>query len=173
MTKKKKTHVKRNIIVIVLCIVFLIIGYFGTLYLDQNKNKGDVNLAVTFDDTKTYVIPNTSKLSKEEALIEWPYIINLDNKGEAKGLYQIIIHDIDTSTIKREDLEYCLLLNDKEIISSNLKDIKDNVLYTGNINGLEKQVYKLYIWVTNDIEKDNTYEYSLEFKTIKAGGPGF
>ena len=174
MAKKKKSHIKRDIIVIIICVVFLVIGYFGTLFIDQNRNKGNVNLTVTFDDTKTYIIPVTSKLSKEEALKEWPYIINLENSGDAKGLYQIIINDIDTSTIKRDVLEYALFFNDKEIINGKLKDLKDNILYTGSINGKEKQEYKLYIWACDDIEDtEGKYEYSLEFKTIKAGGPGF
>ena len=177
MAKKKKSNLKRNIIVIILCIVCMALGYFGTLLIDKAKKGGTVDVTVTFDDNESYVIPNTSKLTKEEALKEWPYIINLENKGDAKGIYQIRIKELDNNNIKRDDLEYVLLLNDKEVVSNKLTNIKDDVLYTYEINGSEKQNYKLYIWVNNELDDKEDeklhYEYSLEFKTIKAFGPGF
>ncbi len=177
MAKKKKNNLKRNIIIIILCIVCGVVGYFGTLMIDKAKKGGTVDVTVTFDDNESYIIPNTSKLTKEEALKEWPYIINLENKGNAKGIYQIKIKDIDNNNIKREDLEYTLLLNDKEVVSDKLANIKDDVLYTSEINGNEKQNYKLYVWVINELDNKEDdklhYEYSLEFNTIKTFGPGF
>ena len=63
------------------------------------------------------------------------------------------------------------------MVSNKLTNIKDDVLYTYEINGSEKQNYKLYIWVNNELDNKEDeklhYEYSLEFKTIKAFGPGF
>ena len=109
----------------------------------------------------------------ESALKEWPYIMNVENTGSGKGLYQIIITDTSKSTIKRENLEYSLYLDDKEITTGKLSDIKDNVLYTGEIEGNKKQTYKLYIWVISDVDKEDTYEYKIEFNTIRSGGPGF
>ena len=166
---------KKIIGVILLCALIGVGTYFGTLYLDKLKNKGDVNVTVTFDDTETFKLETIKKMNKEEALKEWPYIMNVENTGEAKGLYQIIITDIETSTIPRDKLEYVLKLDDEEVTSGSLKDVKDNILYTGEIEGNTKQNYKLYIWVIVDAfnyEEDN-YEYKLEFNTIKAGGPGF
>ena len=99
-----------------------------------------------------------------------------DNESVVNLLNEVIndvTTDIDTSTIKRDTLDYSLYLEDKEIKSGKLGDIKDNVLYTGEIEGKSKQKYKLYIWVTKEIDEKSVYEYKLEFNTIKTGGPGF
>ncbi len=164
---------KKIIGVILLCILFGVGAYYGTLYLDSLKKTGSVNVTVTFDDTETFKIESIVKMDKETALKEWPYIMEVENSGTGKGLYQIIITDVLTSTIKRDVLDYSLYLEDKEVVSGKLKDIKDNILYTGEIEGKTKQKYKLYIWVTSEVEKEANYEYKLEFNTIKAGGPGF
>jgi hypothetical protein len=164
---------KKIIGVILLCLVMGVVAYYGTLYIDNLRKGGDVNVTVTFDDTETYVIPSIEKMDKEKALKEWPYMMDVENTGSGKGLYQIIITDKETSTIKRDKLDYLLYLNDKEIKSGKLKDIKDNILYTGEIEGKTKQRYKLYIWVNSEVEKESVYEYKLEFNTIKTGGPGF
>lgn len=164
---------KKIIGVILLCILFGVGAYFGTLYLDNLKKGGDVNITVTFDDTETFTLETIKKMDKEQALKEWPYIMEIDNTGSGKGLYQIIITDMEKSTIKRDNLDYALYLEDKEIVSGKLSNIKDNVLYEGEINGKTKQKYKLYIWVTSEETKDDVYEYKLEFNTIKSGGPGF
>ena len=164
---------KRIIGVILLCAIIGVAAYFGTLYMDKLKKGGEVNVTVTFDDTETFKIESTLKMDKEKALKEWPYIMEVENSGSGKGLYQIIITDEKTSTIKRDKLSYSLYLDDKEVTEGKLEDIKDNILYTGEIEGKTKQKYKLYIWVTSDVEKDSVYEYKLEFNTIKAGGPGF
>ena len=164
---------KRIIGVIILCGIVGVGAYFGTLYMDKLRKGGEVNVEVTFDDTETYTIPSIDKMDKDKALKEWPYIMEVNNSGSGKGLYQIIITDEDKSTIKRDSLEYSLYLEDKEVTSGKLNEIKDNVLYTGEIEGNTKQKYKLYIWVTSEVEKDSIYEYKLEFNTIKSGGPGF
>ncbi len=164
---------KKIIGVILLCLIIGVVAYFGTLYLDNLRKGGDVSVTVTFDDTEAYTIPSIEKMNKESALKEWPYMMEVNNTGSGKGLYQIIITDEKTSTIKRDKLEYLLYLDDKEIKSGKLNDIKDNILYTGEINGKTKQKYKLYIWVVSEVEKDSVYEYKLEFNTIKSGGPGF
>lgn len=164
---------KKIIGVILLCLVIGVVSYFATLYLDNLRRGGDVNVTVTFDDTDTYIIPSTEKMNKESALKEWPYMMEVENTGSGKGLYQIIITDEEKSTIKRDKLDYLLYLNDKEVSSGKLKDIKDNILYTGEIEGKTKQKYKLYIWVNSEVEKESVYEYKLKFNTIKSGGPGF
>lgn len=164
---------KKIIGVVFLCLIIGVLSYFGTLYLDKLKQGGEVKVIVTFDDSDTYVIPNIKKMDKKEALDEWPYIMEVANDGSGKALYQIIITDVEKTTIKRENLEYSLYLDDKEVTSGNLSNIKNNVLYTGEIGGNTKQKYKLYIWVTSDVDEKDTYEYKLEFNTIKSGGPGF
>ena len=164
---------KKIISVILLCGIIGVGAYFGTLYLDKLKKGGEVNMTVTFDDTESYVIPSVKKMTKEEALKEWPYIMNVENTGSGKGLYQIIITDLKTSTLKRDSLEYTLKLDDKEIQNGKLSDVKDNVLYAGDIEGKTKHNFKLYIWVTKEVDEKSVYEYKLEFNTIKSGGPGF
>ena len=99
---------KRIIGVIFLCAIVGVGAYFGTLYMDKLRKGGEVNIEVTFDDTESYVIPSVKKMTKEEALKEWPYIMEADNTGSGKGLYQIIITDLETSTLKRDSLEYSL-----------------------------------------------------------------
>ena len=164
---------KKIVGVIFLCLLIGVVAYFGTYYLDKLRKGGDVNVTVTFDDTESYIIPSTIKMDKEKALLEWPYIMEVNNTGSGKGLYQIIITDIENSTIERKKLSYSLHLDDKEVTTGVLSDIKDNVLYEGEITGNTKQKYKLYIWVNSDVDEEDTYEYKLEFNTIKSGGPGF
>ena len=164
---------KRIIGVILLCGIIGVVAYFGTFYLDKLKKGGDVNVTVTFDDHESFMIESIEKMDKEKALKEWPYIMEVENSGSGKGLYQIIITDTKKATIKRDNLEYSLYLNDTEVVDGKLNDIKDNILYTGEIEGKTKQKFKLYIWVTKEVEKESIYEYKLEFNTIKTGGPGF
>ena len=163
---------KKVLITIVLCIVFGVIGYFGTLKLDELRKDGDVSLNVVFEDNKEYEIPSIKVMKKEEALKEWPYIIHLDNKGKGTGLYQIILSEQENS-IQRDNLDYVLLCDDKEVASGHLNEIKNNVLYQGEIKGETKKDYKLYIWVIKEVEENSKFVYQLEFNTIKAGGPGF
>lgn len=170
---KKAKSMVRIIVVIILCAIFGVGAYFGTLAIDNLSRGGDVKMTVTFDDTETYIMPNNKKLDKSEALKEWPYIMEVKNDGNGKALYQIIIEDVKENTIKRDSLEYVLMLNDKEITSGKLKDIKENILYTGEIDGKTSQKYKLYIWSTEEFKDDDKYEYKLTFNTIKYGGPGF
>lgn len=167
---------KRKILIIILsialCVVSGVLAYFISLKIDMAKKGGNVDLKVTFDDTETYVIPSIKKMEKEMALKEWPYKITLNNSGTAKCLYQILIEDVSES-IKRDDLDYALYLDEKEIKEGHLKDIKDNLLYTYEINANTTQKYDLYIWSSVDQKEDSKYEYKLSFNAIKDGGPGF
>lgn len=171
--KKGKKKVLNIISTIVLCIVLGIVAYFGSLAYDKAKKGGDVKVIVTFDDTETYVIPSTKKMTKEEALLEWPYIMEVKNEGNAKGLYQIKISDTEKSLISRKDLDYVLLLDDKEVTSGNLDTLKNDILYTYEIEGNQTQKYKLYIWSNALVDEEALYEYKLNFIVIKTGGPGF
>ena len=165
---KKKTV----FITIIMCIISCILTYFISLKIDMLRKGGNVNVKVTFDDTETYIIPNIKKMTKEEALKEWPYKITVNNSGDAKGLYQILIEDISDS-IKREDLDYVLILDGKEVQEGNLSQIKNNILYTYEIDSNITQKYDLYIWAIKDEKEESSYEYKLTFNTIKSGGPGF
>lgn len=167
-----KSKIKFIIISIILCLLSGVLAYFITLKIDMIRKGGNVDIKVTFDDTETYVIPSTKKMTKEEALKEWPYKLEVLNNGNAKGLYQIIITDVSDS-IKREDLDYVLMLDEKEVSSGTLSNIKNNVLYTYEIDKNSKQKYDLYIWCTENQDEKSTFEYKLTFNAIKDGGPGF
>lgn len=180
--KKKKKNVRKMIVItlitIVLCAIFGIATYYITLGIDKARKGGEVNVTVTFDDTESYVIPTTKKLTEEEALEEWPYIFKVENTGNAKGLYQIHIKDLEDSNISRDVLEYKLYKDDVKVSFGKLADLKEDLLYTYEIEGDTKQEYKLYIWVVEEEEKEKDseepkYEYKLEFTVIKDGGPGF
>ena len=172
--KKKKKFVFVKIILVLILMGIVGVGtYYGTLYLDNQKKGGDVKMTVTFDDTESYVIPNTKKLDEELAKQEWPYMMEVKNEGDGTGLYQIIITDIEKSTIKRDNLMYLLILDDVEVSRGKLSSITSDILYQGMITGNTTQKYKLYIWSTVEPEEDAYYEYKLAFNTIKEGGPGF
>ena len=160
------------IVTILLCVLSGILAYFISLKIDMLRKGGNVDIKVVFDDTETYIIPSVKKLTKEEALKEWPYKLKINNSGSAKGLYQILIEDISNS-IPRDDLEYALFQDEKEVQSGSLSKIKDNILYTYEIDGGKEQKYDLYIWCTNDHKDEDKYEYKLTFNVIKDGGPGF
>ena len=164
--------IKIILLTIVLCLLSGAIAYYVTLQIDKYRKGGNVDVKVTFDDTETYVIPSIQKMSKEEALKEWPYKVTVVNSGNAKGLYQIIIEDVSNS-IQRDDLDYALFIDEKEVSSGNLKKIKDNILYTYEISANETQKYDLYIWCVKDQKEESKYEYKLTFNVIKDGGPGF
>lgn len=177
--KKNKIGKKilKIVLVIILSLVMGVIAYKGSFYLDKIfKYYGKTEIKVTFDDTKSYVIPNVSNSNKEEALETWPYMFTIENEGNRRGLYQIIIKDMETSTIDRTNLHYVLMLDEKEVQEGTLSSITNDILYTGDINKDSSQRYKLYIWVTdqetND-EKEDIYEYQLSLNAIKEGGPGF
>ena len=141
--------------------------------MDKLKKGGEVNVSVTYEDVEEFTLENNKKLEKEEALKEWPYIFHVENTGNAKGLYQIKIIDLDGNTIKRDDLSFVFMMNDKEIKSGKLNELKDDILYNGEIDGNLKQDFKLYIWSNKDYEKEDIYKYKLDIVVIKTGGPGF
>lgn len=171
----KKNKIGKTILIIFLSLIIVGVSYIGSFYLDKiYKYYGNVSIKVTFDDTKTYVIPDSIKSTKEKALTTWPYMFTIENSGDRKGLYEIIIKDIDTSTIKRNDLKYILFLDDKEIKEDFLSNVKNDVLYTHAINKNSTQRYKLYIYsISDNTLKDDIYEYQLSLNAIKDGGPGF
>ena len=164
---------KLIIIGVILGILSGVIGYFGTLYLDKLRKGGEVNVSVTYEDVEEFKLENNKKLNKDEALKEWPYIFHMENSGDAKGLYQIKIIDSSDNTIKREDLSFVLMLDDKEIKSGKLNELKEDILYTSEIESSIKQDFKLYIWSNKDYQEEDIYKYKLDIVVIKTGGPGF
>ena len=170
--KNKKKKVKLGIMVIFICIISGLLGYFVTLKIDEARKGGNIKVKFTLADTETYSLSNTNILSYEDALKEWPYIFYIENEEKGHGEYQILIKDI-SGNLTRNDLEYTLFLDEKEVAKGKLKDIKNNSLFHDKIAGNKKIEGKLYIWNASCSEDDLSYEYKLDLEVIKSGGPGF
>ena len=155
--------VKRIIYVLVLLGVGALVTY-GSYYYSKKYVK-DAEVKVVFEDSKSYVIPEVSELSEEEALKQWPYIMHFENTGKREAKFDLVIKDVD-GDIKRDNLSYILLLNDKKVIDGELSKIKNNVIYSGSIKAKEKQDYKLYVWVNKKVE-GTKYEYSISLNFTK------
>lgn len=136
------------------------ISYIFTFYLEKN-NFQDVNLLVTFEDTEVFSLENLKKLEKEAALETYPYIFQIENKGKSSVDYEIKIIDKEITNLERKQLNYVLYLNNEEIKSGNLGELKDNLLYNTKINKKKTDIYKLYIYLNEDLE-DITYKYQLQ-----------
>ena len=100
-------------------IKLIIIGAFGVLvgflsYKISNKLVGNVDIKIIFDDSKTFTLENVNKLTKEEALKNWPYIFKLENTSSRDADYQLIISDV-SGNIKRDSLSYVLVRDDQEL----------------------------------------------------------
>lgn len=137
---------------------------FASFYISKKYVKS-AEVVVTFEDSESYIIPEVTELSEDEALKLWPYIMHLENKGEREASFNLVIKDVD-GDIKRDNLSYALMNNDKKLISGKLKDIKNNILYEGEINKKEKLDYKLYVWVNKKTE-GTKYEYSIKLEFDK------
>ena len=59
-----KNKIVKSLLVILICVGFCVASYFVTLKMDRMKRGEDVDITVTFEDSETYVIPNTKKLDK-------------------------------------------------------------------------------------------------------------
>lgn len=135
------------------------ISYVFTFYLEKEKFN-NINLEITFEDTKEFSLENTKLLTYEETLQTYPYIFEVLNKGKSLVNYQIKIKDEETN-ITRNDLEYILFLNDKEVKKGNLSELDSDILYENKIKNKKKDTYKLYVYLNKEID-EVIYKYSLE-----------
>ncbi len=147
----------------IILVVFLFGFAFGTSFLvtsflDKDKFTNP-KLLVTFEDSREFNLENLQKQKEEEALTNYPYIFTIENKSNTKTNFNIKITDT-LKNLTRDDLAYVLVLNNQTIKSGNLKDIKADILYNGEIAKNKTDTYKLYIYVTNEL-KDISYKYSL------------
>lgn len=147
-------------IIFVLGLVALSIGvsYITTYYLDDRYE--DINLLVTLEDTKEVSI-ELKKLEKEEALKTYPYIFEVENKGKRDVSYQLKIKDLELDNIKKEELNYILLLDEKEVKSGSLSDIENSLIYDFKIPSQKEQIYKLYVYL-NTLKEEGIYKYAIE-----------
>ena len=140
------------------------LSYIVTSYLEKDKYE-DINLLVTFEDTKYFELENTSFLEKDEVIKTYPYIFEIENKGKTSVDYQIEITDLEISNLTREDLNYILMLDSEEVKTGTLSEIDNNILYSSKIKSKNNEKYKLYIYLNKEKE-DVSYKYSLEVKSL-------
>ncbi len=154
----------KRIIYILVVLAFGALSAYASFYISK-KHVKSAAVKVVFEDSKTYEIPEVKELSEEEALKLWPYIMHFENTGERSANFDLVIKDED-GDIKRDNLSYALMKDDKKVASGELSEIKNDVIYSGTINKKEKNVYKLYIWVNKKIE-GTKYEYSISLNFTK------
>ena len=140
-----------------LCLIAVGVSYFVTGYLDKNLYL-NTELEVTLEDSKEFSLESKEKLTKEEAIKIYPNTIKVENKSLKKVEYTISIDNKKTDNL--DALSYVLYLNNKEVKSGDLKDLKDNLLYETKVGMKKTDTYKLYIYLNKDIE-DIDYTYSI------------
>ena len=140
-----------------LCLFAVGASYFLTQYLDKNLYL-NTELEVTLEDSKEFSLESKEKLTKEEAIKIYPNTIRVENKSLKKVNYTISIDNKKTDNL--DALSYVLYLNDEEVKSGDLKDLKDNLLYETKVGMKKTDTYKLYIYLNKDIE-DIDYTYSI------------
>lgn len=142
-----------------LCVFIAGISYVLTKNLDKNLYL-NTNLEITFEDSKEFSLENTNKLTKEEALKTYPNTFKVENKSLKKVQYDVIFKEIKNN-IKDYDLNYILYLNDKEVKEGKIKDLEDDILYNNTISIKRTDTYKLYLYLTDEIE-EVTYNYTIK-----------
>ena len=155
-----KKWIKRIGLILLLIAVGALLA-FGSYYYSKKYVK-NTNIKITFEDNESFTLEDVTELSEEEALKLWPYIFHMENEGNRKAKFKLIITDIDDD-IKRESLDYYLMRDDKKVASGHLSELTDNVLYKGETDKKEKNDYKLYIWVTKK-DAGEKYEYNIKLE---------
>lgn len=135
------------------------ISYLITYQLEKT-NYQDIKIIVTFEDTKTFKLENTNKLTKEEALKTYPYIFKVLNEGK-KTKYDITIN---INNQAKENLNYLLYEDLKLVKEGNLNDLKNNLLYTTTINKNQTKTYKCYVYGNQELTENYQYQIKINSK---------
>ena len=155
-----KKWIKRIGLILLLIAVGALLA-FGSYYYSKKYVK-NTNIKITFEDNESFTLEDVTELSEEEALKLWPYIFHMENEGNREANFKLVISDV-SGDIKRDNLDYFLMRDDKKVTSGHLKDLEDNIIYKGSIDKKEKNDYKLYIWVTSK-DAGEKYEYSIKLE---------
>ena len=155
-----KKWIKRIGLIILLLAIGALLA-FGSYYISKKYVK-DTNIKITFEDSESFILEDVTELSEEEALKLWPYIFHMENEGNRNAKFKLVITDKD-GDIKRENLDYYLMRDDKKVASGHLSELSNNIIYKGEIDKKEKNDYKLYIWVTKK-DAGEKYEYSINLE---------
>ena len=145
---KKRLLIGKFIGFIGIIIFAMGVSYIITYYADSKKYQ-DINLLVTYEDTKTFKVDNIT--DKETILKTYPYKFEVKNNNKANISYDICIKNYDKLENKNS-LSYILYKNGEVVKTSK---INDKCLYKDKISGKESINYSLYVY-------GNETEYSLE-----------
>ena len=155
----KKGLIGKIIISIILAIFSMGFSYVITSNLDKHLFM-PIDLLITFEDTKEFTLETTKSLEKEEALTFYPYAFKIENRG-TEANYQILLEDVEIKNITRDNLNYVLMKDKKEVKSGSLKNLDNNVLYETKILEEDITLYQLYIYVTKESD-DVIYTYQIK-----------
>jgi len=161
---KKRLLIGKIIGFVGICLFAMGISYLVTYYLEKESFQ-DIKLLITFEDTKTFELENTNKLEKEAALKTYPYIFTIENQGKTTD-YTITLEDVEIKNLSRQNLNYILLEDDKEVKEGLLSELEDDVLYQSSILKNKEKNYKLYIYLNEELESIN-YEYKIMINSSK------
>ena len=154
----KKLLIGKIIGLIGLCLLAVGVSYFVSYALEKGLYN-DINLLVTFEDTKEFTLENYQKMDEKEALTIYPYVFVVENKEKGVVKFDMVIKDT-LDNLSRSDINYILYLKDKEVKRGSLSDLKNDILYSGTIKSKSKDTYKVYMYL-NETKENATYKYSV------------
>ena len=156
---KKRVLIGKIIGFLGICIFAMGMSYVVTHYYEKEKY-ANINLIATFEDNKEFTLENVEKLNHDDALKTYPYIFTLENKGKYNVKFDLKLEDDGD----RNNLDYIIIKNDKEIKSGSLDSLKNDILLNSSISKKQTDTYKIYIYYTEKLE-DASYTYSLKVIT--------
>lgn len=138
-----------------------------------NENKDLINKIITYEVELNYYYNNTKKvigivkdLDATEAYLEIPtkYKDNIKIFANLKGIYEV---NLNFKIKYTDDYDYVKLVipNHFEGFTAKIKDIKEIIVYSKNINRLEKDIKDLgyYVSIPSKIEDNNTMNLILMY----------
>lgn len=179
-----KKETKIILIAIIIVVFTLLVSYIWFLYFSKDKEKALANLEVALKDNGQGVnIEGLSPTSDKEAKKIKAYNFKVENKGNIKSRYQILLEE---TSIKNEDtyrqkellsrntLRYQLILNDIVIKVDDMNNIKGNIIDERTIEKNHVNEYKLRIWIKENLDEEEWlgkyYHYKINIKSINKEG---
>ncbi len=108
-----------------------------------------------------------------------PYTFKVTNKSYSDSHYQILLEEEPVSNqvgyrqedlLKRDQLNYSLVLNGKEVKNGRLSSLKNNVLDERVLQGTAENQYRLTVWVHDQVKEgeweNKYYHYKVTIKVL-------
>ena len=182
---KKNNFIYPILVIIVLFVSLGLIISFSYAFKTPtfvSPPKVDVDiLEVSMDDGgKGVTISDMYPTSDEQINSIESYQFTIRNNSEKKYTYQLLLEELPLSIINdgctsqtllnRSQLRYQLIMNDKELITEDLDEIKLNVLDSIEIDSFEKQAFSLRIFVPKSAEntewQKKHYHYRVKMELL-------